>query len=558
MKIKKILFVFLAIFSILLLNSCGKDDDITYKEEKIPFQNLTPSYYNMKSEYLNTYYIDNSEIKYIDVAGFFNTLNGYYITDYFKKSVSRSQKKYGIYLYANTGTKVEYLAVIFNWENDTIYVTSPMVFNVTYSPSSVDYMAHLQEGSGSYDDTKPLTINLKDYNFNIYYKDGKCFVPLSIMNTLFCSSGYYNIYYNGEKYLGTFYDISAFDDESLKQIKTNKLNSSEQTEELREETYNQLRFILDHFYGLKEYKNISNFDEILSGYKEDLLSLDPVKNRDAYYKFFINYLDDLHTRIGAYSFYNSPDIMPENWNLSKTSEKRIKYHEVEELLKEKAELVYPDLKATYKIAGETAILYMPSFLTAADSDLSKPDSYLDDSYEFMRWALNNISNKNIKNVVLDLSINGGGNVAALLKVLGFMSNDDIEYIDYNFLFKTKMSSIIKIDSNDDGEFSDDDAYTNYNWYVLSSFNTFSAANSCVALAKSLGAKVIGQKSGGGMCSVMPLVLADSTTIEISSNFAQMAKIDGKYEFIESGISPDIEIDYDHFYDFTYLDNLLKN
>ena len=558
MKIKKILTVFLLIFSILLLNSCGKDDEISYREEKIPFTNLTPSYYNIKSQYLNTYYIDNSEIKYVDVSEFFNTLDGFYMSSYFKRSVARTQKKYTIYIYANTGAKLEYLGVTFDWANDTIYVSNPMVFNVTYSPSSVDYMAHIEETGGSYGNITPLTISLRDYNFNIYYKDRKCFVPLSIMNTIFCSSGYYNIYYNGEKYLATFYDISAFDDASLNTIKTNKLNEASQTQELREETYNQMKFVLDYFYGLKEFKNISNFDEILSGYKDDILSLDPEKNRNAYYKFFINYLDDLHTRIGAYSFYNAPGIKPDNWDLSKTSQKRIEYHEVEEKLKDKAEIVYPNLEATYKISGETAILYMPSFLTGSDDDLKKDNSYLYDSYEYMKWALGNIQNKNIKNIVLDLSINGGGNVAALLKVLGFMSNDNIEYIDYNYLFKSKMTSYIKIDTNGDNDFSDDDAYTNYNWYVLSSLNTFSAANSCLALAKSLGAKVIGQKSGGGMCSVMPVVLADSTTIEISSNMAQMAKIDGEYRFIEAGIEPDIVIDYDNFYDFNYLDNLLKN
>ena len=558
MKTKKIIIIFFAFISIFLLNSCGKDDDINYTEEKIPFTNLTPSYYKMNAEYLNTYYIDNSGVKYVDVNNFFKTLDGFYITSYFKKTVSKPRKMYFLHVTANTGSKIENLVISFNWNDDTITINNPLVFNLVHSPSAVDYMAHISEEDGGYDEYQPLFFNLKNYNFNIYYKDSKCFVPLSIMNTIFCSGSYYNIYYNGEKYLGTFYDISAFDDETIKTIKTNKLNSETQTEELREETYDQLRFVMDYYYGLKEYKNITDTIELFKDYKDDILSINPEKNRNAYYKLFINYLDDLHTRIGSYSFYNSPDILPGNWDLDKTSNARKKYKEIEDLLKDKAEICYPDLKSTYRTYNNTAILFMPNFVTASENQLASVDNYLYDSYEFMKWALNGIENQNIKNVVLDLSINGGGNVAALLKVLGFMSDEDIDYSDYNFLFKAKMTSKIKIDVNGDDLYSDNDAYTKYNWYILSGFNTFSAANSCVALGKSLGAKIIGQKSGGGMCSVMPIVLADSTTIEISSNLAQMVKFGDKYEFIEGGIEPDVLIDYENFYDISYIDNLLNN
>ena len=558
MKIKKIFTILLIVISVFILNSCGKDDDIEYKYEKISFQNLTPSYYKMNATYLNTYYVDNSEIKYVDVTNFFNTVDGLYQTSYFKKSVSRSKKKYSIYAYANTGDNISYVGATFDWDNDTITISNPMFFNVVYSPSAVDYLDHLSETNTKIDNVTPFVASLKDYNYNIYYKNGLCLVPLSIMNTLFLSPTYYNIYYNGEKYLGTFYDISSFDSESQLILKTNKLNSESQSEQLREETYNQLRFILDNFYGLKEYKNITDIDEILKDYKNDILSTDIEKNRNAYYKLFINYLDDLHTRIGAYSFYNSPDLLPGNWDLDKTSDARKEYKRVQDILSPNSEVFYESTEPTYKGYGDTLMLYMPSFVTASSDQLNSEDSYLKDSYQFMKWALEKNANSNYKNIVLDLSTNGGGNVAALLKVLGFMTNEDIVYANYDSLFKSKTTSNIKIDANDDDSFIDADAYDKYNWYILSSYNTFSAANSCVAMAKSFGVNIIGQKSGGGMCSVLPLVLADSTTIEISSNNLQVVLFDNKYEFIEGGIEPDLYIDYDKFYNIQYLDKTLND
>lgn len=558
MKIKKIFTILLIVISVFILNSCGKDDDIEYKYEKISFQNLTPSYYKMNATYLNTYYVDNSEIKYVDVTNFFNTVDGLYQTSYFKKSVSRSKKKYSIYAYANTGDNISYVGATFDWDNDTITISNPMFFNVVYSPSAVDYLDHLSETNTKIDNVTPFVASLKDYNYNIYYKNGLCLVPLSIMNTLFLSPTYYNIYYNGEKYLGTFYDISSFDSESQLILKTNKLNSESQSEQLREETYNQLRFILDNFYGLKEYKNITDIDEILKDYKNDILSTDIEKNRNAYYKLFINYLDDLHTRIGAYSFYNSPDLLPGNWDLDKTSNARKEYKRVQDILSPNSEVFYESTEPTYKGYGDTLMLYMPSFVTASSDQLNSEDSYLKDSYQFMKWALEKNANSNYKNIVLDLSTNGGGNVAALLKVLGFMTNEDIVYANYDSLFKSKTTSNIKIDANDDDSFIDADAYDKYNWYILSSYNTFSAANSCVAMAKSFGVNIIGQKSGGGMCSVLPLVLADSTTIEISSNNLQVVLFDNKYEFIEGGIEPDLYIDYDKFYNIQYLDKTLND
>ncbi|GAA8717896.1 Uncharacterised protein [Chlamydia abortus] len=69
------------------------------------------------------------------------------------------------------------------------------------------------------------------------------------------------------------------------------------------------------------------------------------------------------------------------------------------------------------------------------------------------------------------------------------------------------------------------------------------------------ATLIGKKSGGGMCSIMPLVLNDGTTLIISSNNCAINK---QKQYIEDGIEPKLNLEYEYFYDDDALLNLINN
>ncbi|CRH57018.1 carboxy-terminal protease [Chlamydia trachomatis] len=136
----------------------------------------------------------------------------------------------------------------------------------------------------------------------------------------------------------------------------------------------------------------------------------------------------------------------------------------------------------------------------------------------MKNTLEKISkNKKIKNVVIDISQNGGGNIGAMYRVLGLLTNNDIVSHSHEMQSNAKTTENYKIDANKDGNYNDNDAFDNFNYYILTSKNTFSAANSFSAIVKEMNiGKIIGQKSGGGTSSVLPLVLNDGTSILISS------------------------------------------
>ncbi len=557
MKFKR--FVSLLLLSVFLLfatTSCKSGDKISVKSEKTPFVNYSTDY-QMKTEYMNTYFIDGGETRYVDATNFMKALKGFYMTSYIRKTSMLFSNNLSFYCFVNTGKSVTKTSVTFSWDDNTISVSDSLFFNLINMSSTTNYSRLLNEKDVEKTDEKTLVFDLDKYGYDIYYKNGKCLVPFSIMNIIFCSNDYYNIYYDGTKYFGVTYDISSYDRESIIRLKTCNLNNKAQTEELRLETYNCLRFVLDYYYGLKQYKGIDDIEADLAPYKDDMLSLDPEVNKQAYYSYFINHLDELHTRIGSYSFYYDPTAMTDNWDTEKTSESRRKYTQVETQLKELSSSCYSG-ENTYRISGNTAVIYLKNFTTGTDEQTSGSEAYKYDSYEFVKYALDRIATEgsSVTKVVLDLSQNGGGNMGALMRVLGFLSNNSIKYYNYNYLFQNSVSALYDVDIDNDGDFTDNDAYTQYNWYILSSYNTFSAANSFVAMSKSLGATIIGQKSGGGMCSVLPIILPDQTTIEISSNNAQMAELNGEFRMIEGGIEPDISIEYEKFYDINYLNSIL--
>ena len=95
-------------------------------------------------------------------------------------------------------------------------------------------------------------------------------------------------------------------------------------------------------------------------------------------------------------------------------------------------------------------------------------------------------------------------------------------------------------------------------------NTYSAANFMASTFKQMGlGKIIGKQSGGGMCSIFSAVLADGTAITISSPFTmryvtENAKGEKTFHSIENGIAPDIELDYEDFYDSAALLNAINS
>ncbi len=171
----------------------------------------------------------------------------------------------------------------------------------------------------------------------------------------------------------------------------------------------------------------------------------------------------------------------------------------------------------------------------------------------------------IGTVALDLTVNSGGSLAAMVGALGFLTDAPIPYSCGDLITGRNTVEYYLVDTDGDGDYTDADAYDMYDWYVLTSPLTFSAANFFASIVQDTGiATVIGERSGGGTCSVFTLVLPDGTTANISGSrtVLQSPVYEGGVvvgaELVESGIAPDIALERQYFYnDASLVDAIQK-
>jgi hypothetical protein len=152
------------------------------------------------------------------------------------------------------------------------------------------------------------------------------------------------------------------------------------------------------------------------------------------------------------------------------------------------------------------------------------------------------------NIILDVSANTGGNVGALYRVVGFITDQPfaVSGIDRD----TGGASTYHV------QITGTPSYAHLNWGLLTTPMTFSAANSLATIFKenALG-PIIGVRSGGGACSITPILLPNGTAFTMSSNNINAYRTgsgtdEDPYVYVnnEFGIVPDYPIAIDQIYD----------
>lgn len=434
------------------------------------------------------------------------------------------------------------------------------------------------------------TFDLGKYGFDVVYYDSQLLLPFCIANLLFCSTNLYNVYFNGEAYYGQLQsEISGMSAEEWAKIRTCAWNGSEATEEMRLTTVNFLNFALDCFYGLKDYKNIGSFGEdvVKEELKTALLSGDAATHNQAYIDLFQKTLSEMHTTLISPSFFAETDVQfdlsGENAGPAMNAYMALFNELSTSLIYSVGQAVeMPDGSMGLSIPAvrfedDTAIVMLSSFTVGAndliynDDGTPSDNAHQYDTFYFMKHAMQKIEEYSktggteIKNVVLDFTTNSGGSLAAMVGTLGFLTDEPIPYTYGNLITNKNTAEYYLVDTDGDGDYNDTDAYDMYEWYVLTSPLTFSAANFFASIVKDMGvATVIGEQSGGGTCSVFTLVLPDGTTVNISGSqtvlqapeYTQGVIAGGK--LVESGITPDIALDRQYFYNDEMLVQAIKN
>lgn len=524
---KKLFCFIIALLLTASLSSCKparkdiKNDDgevIGFKRE-LKFVPDKDSIFDVKSSNLTTYFFDGG-IPYVAIEDYIKSIN------YFDKDVIVSEDNN--YRFVTQGFNKH---IKLDYENNQFIIYDFEIFSVDEKQYLLDsrYNQNLLLTVDEVDEDIMTVINLDDYNLKLEKADNKILIPFHVINAFFSLDSYYYVYYTGAKYFG--YSLADGNCPPSK-IKNSDVSLSF-NEKYAEYNFNFLNLIFNEFYGLR-YFDKNNLRELLALNKSIYLDQDTYLVQT---KKFIASLNDLHTTISISDLINRNDVS------SYQSTRGYNMNNLRSRLKSASSLLYysnNNFGGYVLIDDKTAIIPFGEF--SMDGDYNTAKAIATDFKEFIELG--------VENVIFDISLNGGGDTFSLAQTLGLMTNEDIVLDFINVRNNHYSKEIFKVDSDFDGDFSDDDAYTQFNYYVLSSEYSFSCANDFVHYCKKHNyAKIIGQKSGGGACCIAPVVTPTGALIVLSGLYGVK---NSDNELIENGIDVDYEIDYDNFYKKDYL------
>ena len=337
---------------------------------------------------------------------------------------------------------------------------------------------------------------------------------------------------------------------------------------------NLFLYLLNNFYGLKEYKGIQNAASYCQsiGTYERIFDTDDTVRTQAYAET-LDRLDDNHTALVAGSYvWGNQNYIGRQYGTGCLKRSQIR-GELTSIRSSTTSESYrnSDRAILYSDDGKTAMFLFDQFTFGTRDQVFnrdgtiKEDAGTYDSYFALLDSFKKIEAKGgVENIILDMSTNGGGVLGVLMKLLALISKNNLGNLYYLEAASQQLGiATTKVDSNDDGSYNTDDCYgDDFNFYLLTSDCSYSCGNAFPFIAQKAGlAKIIGQKSGGGECAVSIHYLPNGEYVYHSSNLhiGYFEAVTDTFIGSESGASPDIlVVDRDEFYNVNALATYIAN
>ena len=412
----------------------------------------------------------------------------------------------------------------------------------------------------------------------VIWKEGNSYdlaLPLQMFNDVFLASSGFSILYNGNKlYLSNSLTPDYW-------ISGNQ--SGTRSKALAEFCYNELCLNLDFNYGLKAIHGIDKFPDfntyfICSGIDKDLKSTNATTFANALKDVCEFYFGDGHSNYISNSHYLAQNAeikgnhtsakmkeLMENYSTYQYGARPFIYYGVQ----------VPDYSVPgYEVTtdGKTAVVRFDEFtLHIPIENKAVKESHYDDidgiigSYvgtdenghlyentydtiSFIHYVNKQIKDKDggpeeIKNVVLDLSCNGGGVTHSAAFILAWM----LGKFTFNFtdpITGAKWAATYVADVDFDGNYMSDatpdtgDTIWDKNLFCLISPCSFSCGNMVPAMLKASDrVTIIGAASSGGSSTVQPSSTADGTCFRMSSKYVMSLNKNGSNYDIDRGVEP---------------------
>ena len=409
---------------------------------------------------------------------------------------------------------------------------------------------------------KQLDLDLSAYRISLYWNDeeGIYLIPLQTLSDfLFANVFGKSLLYNTEAVYCADANLLGIADGEFTELGDSyyySVPSGMLSEDLAWYSYCELCLALDNLYGLKESHDISSFDQVFreTGYAEDLMSTDPNIKDGALMDFINYYLDDMHS-----DFTFSSYLTDEAETIGGAGLASIRDSEVYQIYGQARENADHTIES-YEEIGNTAYVTFDHFTmnepaqTYYEGEVEVESDPASDSLEtaaLIIYANEQITREDspIENVVIDLSLNGGGAVDAAAIVAAWYLGEASMSLKSTMTGATSTSTY-RADINLDREFDEKDTVQDKNLFCIISPYSFSCGNLVANLFKSSGrVALIGRESGGGSCAILPISTAYGSLFQISSPLMISYMKNGSYYDTDTGIEPEcVIVRPENFYD----------
>ena len=589
-------FLAVLILPTLLLSSCLFFSSTQTFEKEIDVYDIDRlnDEGNLSSGYqttLKTRYIGGREyIPYVTIQDYASLYESHY-----DNNVTNTFEKVG-YLVSWVVKKGDdpYFQAIIDYAAKTISFAGDLeaVYKSSDDPRDLKALNYGLKTSGegeALSDTQASTFSYREYKMATFVHDKEIYLPLGLLDVTFSNSTGIYFTYNYAHIMSTRevdnYASLRYIDKGIEctfdtQMEANKRNSVIPSY-LVEYNASLFLYLMDNLYGLKQYYGINS---MVSYYKKvgiyNNLFTTLGSERGQAYLDALSILDDNHTTlVSVNSTWGENELYGIRYGQRVYNRTQLRKD-----LRERRTRVYEDYKEDgspkvvkpgkdilYSQDGKTAMFSFDSFVFGQEEQVFNTDGTIKetakdyDTYFKILDVLKTVKGKEtVENVIFDISVNGGGVVGVMLKLLALISKTNTTsmsfYDDTNSYVSIYTSSV---DSNDDQQYDAKDCFGNdLKFYILTSDCSFSCGNAFPSIAQLLGdAKIIGQKSGGGECVVAVHYLPNSEYVYHSSNthIGYFDKANHKFIGFESGATPDISLSInDDFYSIEALSTAIKN
>ena len=408
------------------------------------------------------------------------------------------------------------------------------------------------------------TYTFEDCDFGYFRDGGELYMPLGLLDlalseatTLYVTYNYRSLYAstNPDDFAQlTFRDgvsYNTVDDQMVRAV-----NGASMPDYLINYNASCFLFVMQNFYGLRDHFGIKSMKKY---YQENNLYNDFYSNtastRALAFSQAINMFDDNHSAIISVNqaWGETARAQYAKGILARNAlEKRLTTLRTQKYQGALNDIEPQEGDILYSRDDKTAMFFFDSFKYGTaeevfdDNGRVKDTAYRYDTFCLFRKTLAEIANHHgVENIIIDASLNGGGTLGVMMKLLPFLSKNNSSKVSYyDGAEEVAFTYTNHSDVNGDGEFSENEAYGNqFNFYILTSDCSFSCGNAFPCFAQEMGVKIIGETSGGGECAVSIHYLPNSQYIYHSSNLhiGSYNSETKTFKGFEDGATPDIPL-----------------